>query len=93
MTKGERMSGRESRDLMRRVADEADESYLIAVHFSPQAAMCVVGNLQLALRHPKNVGESADIARRVIAGLIERLREGGFPAHAELAEAGEECGV
>ena len=58
--------------------------------FTPQSALCVIANLQLALRHPGNNRGTADVARAVIAGLIERLREGGFPAHAELAELGND---
>jgi hypothetical protein len=86
------MSPEQERELQRRVVAEArcSESFRIPVHFTPQSALCVIANLQLALRHPGNNRGTADVARAVIAGLIERLREGGFPAHAELAELGND---
>jgi len=54
------------------------------------AALCLIANLQLALRHPGNRGTSAKIARQTIDGIIARLREAGYLAHAEIAEMGND---
>jgi hypothetical protein len=75
---------------MKRLKAEVDETYIIPVTLTPQSALCLIGQLQLALRHPGNVGHAADAARWLIDGLLVRLREGGFLAHAELGEAGED---
>jgi hypothetical protein len=41
--------------------------------------MTVLGNMQLALRHPENTGESAEIARQFGDALLEKLiAEGVF---------------
>ena len=54
------------------------------------SALCLVGNLQLALRHPGNTGLSAKTARETIDGIIERAREAGYSAHAELMKLGDD---
>jgi hypothetical protein len=90
MTRGEMTPERELQALMQRLEAEVDETYSIPVTLTPQAAICLIGQLQLALRHPGNTGAAAHVGRKMIEGLLARLREGGFPAHAELAEMGNE---
>lgn len=45
----------------------------VTIQLDPESALSVIGNLQLALRHPGNTGIAADIAKELIDGLIERL--------------------
>jgi hypothetical protein len=77
--------------LIRRVEQEGDGvgDAIIAVHLEPAAALAIIGNLQLALRHPGNNGANAGIARRLIDALILMLDEAGLPAHAQLARLGD----
>ena len=80
----------------RRERDErnrAGESAHFELQFDIATALYLVGNLQLALRHPENTGAAAAVARETVAGLIEAMRKDGFRAHAELASLGcaNEC--
>lgn len=50
-------------------------------------ALYLVANVRLALRHPENTGTSAEVARRFVDGVVARLHEAGYHAHAEMAEA------
>jgi len=45
----------------------------IEITFQPATAIAVLAELQLALRHPGNVGESAKAARKVVDTLIGAL--------------------
>lgn len=46
----------------------------ILISLTPAQAACVVGQLQIALRHPGNCGGSANVARELAETLI-----GAFP--------------
>ena len=48
----------------------------ITVILEPSAAVILIAQLQLALRHPHNGGESAKVAREIVVSLIDRLPEG-----------------
>jgi hypothetical protein len=61
---------------------------VVQVDLEPKEALAIIGNLQLALRHPANTGPSATYARAMIAGMIQRLIDFGFPACAEVARQG-----
>ena len=53
-----------------------DESVLkktLKVELHIYQAIAIIGNLQLALRHPSNTGPTAAITRKFIAGLQERI--------------------
>ncbi len=78
--------------LVRRVAAEAEahDEYILPLHLDLLALLTLVGNLQLSLRHPANTGPSALAARQIIEQIIERLREDGLTAHAELATLGND---
>lgn len=65
--------------------------FTLLVEFDLCTAIAIIGNLQLALRHPANVGASAEIARELIDGMIHRMREAGLTAHAELARLGDDA--
>ena len=45
----------------------------IPIVIGATAALSLVANLQLALRHPGNTGASAIICRQICEGLISRL--------------------
>jgi len=78
-------------DLLKRIHAEheaAGENFNLPVYLDLSCCLSLVGTLQLALRHPNMVGPSAQIAHRFIAGIIERMKESGLPAHAELMEMG-----
>lgn len=82
--------------LLRRCAEERVRSkaanFRLPVEMDLESAICIVGNLQLALRHPQNNGPSAKVARDTIDGIIRRMRESGLTAHAELARLGDDPG-
>ena|SRR5258707_4004084 len=80
-------------DLTRRVRDELERlggGFELPVHLDLTAALCLIGNLQLALRHPAHTGPSAQVARMIIDGVIARLGEAGYLAHAEVARLGDD---
>lgn len=47
----------------------------INLHLQPTTALAIVGNLQLALRHPNNKGPNSKIIRSVIDTLIDGLAQ------------------
>lgn len=77
--------------LMERVRAEYDQAagWSLPLELDLHSALCLVGNLQLALRHPGNTGPSAGVARRIVDGIISRFESTGYPAHAELARLGD----
>jgi hypothetical protein len=82
----------EKEALEKRAAAEmatANPNFILPVHLDVTSALSLIGNLQLALRHPANKGPSAAIARRVIDGLIEKLNTVGLTATAEVARLGD----
>ena len=48
---------------------------LLTIEIDPYAAFCVVGQIQLASRHPENMGESLETACRFAAALAGLLPE------------------
>ena len=78
-------------DLLHRVAVEqaASRDWKLPVVMDVQVLMSVVAALQLALRHPKNIGPSAQIVRDVLNQIIERVEGEGFCAVAELMKLGD----
>jgi hypothetical protein len=81
--------------LFRRCAKEFEvrgQPPLFQVHLEFTAALALIGNLQLALRHPANTGPSSEVARTFIDGLIDRIRDAGFPANAEMLRLGDDPG-
>jgi hypothetical protein len=67
-----------------------DPQFTIPVHLDIPSALSLIGNLQLALRHPANEGPSATIARKFIDGLIDRMITAGLYRVAELAKLGDD---
>jgi hypothetical protein len=53
------------------------------------AALLLAGQLQLALRHPKNTGFAAEATRQLIDAIIALFRAKGLHAHAEFAILGD----
>lgn len=45
----------------------------IQLVISPMDALCLLGTIQLALRHPKNIGPSSKVAREFAKRLEERI--------------------
>jgi hypothetical protein len=76
-------------DLFNRAMDEVDKRMVdapLAVHLNPYVAICVLGSLQLALRHPMNCGAAAHVARTFADKLQAYLAQ--TPALAEVVEQG-----
>lgn len=48
---------------------------LLTIEIDPFAAFCVVGQIQLASRHPENMGQSLETACRFAAALAGLLPE------------------
>jgi hypothetical protein len=76
--------------LIRRLEAERPADYVLPLHLNMLMLLTLVANLQLALRHPGNTGPSAEAARGIIDGIIDRVRDDGYPAHAELMELGND---
>jgi hypothetical protein len=74
---------REEHDAAAYLARHMDRlpSPLTAVAFRPGTALSIVAQLQLAARHPGNVGIAAEHGRALIEALIYELADGD--AHAE----------
>ena len=64
-------------------------SFILPVHMDLHVIMCVVGALQLALRHPANTGPSSLVVREMIDGIISRVEEAGYVATAEMMRLGD----
>lgn len=56
-----------------RVAELLATARPIPLTLSPAAALCLVAQLQLALRHPKNDSQSAELARDFIRVVARHL--------------------
>lgn len=77
--------------LLQRAREEAERlgsGLQFPVMLDLPAALAIIGNLQLALRHPANTGPSARTARYFCQEIICRMREAGFVANAEIARLG-----
>jgi len=66
--------------------DTADKNMIISTRFGNAECWALIGNLQLALSHPENVGPSADIARNIAHHLIREVAK--TPAEIEVARRG-----
>jgi hypothetical protein len=81
-------------ELLERVADDAlaarEAEFYLPVHMDLHTMMCVVGALQLSLRHPQNTGPSAKVVRELIAGIIARVETEGYKATAEMMRLGDD---
>lgn len=88
------MTQRQSNQLLENVATEQlhakGAGYFCPVHFDLSVALSVVAALQLASRHPGNVGPTAKIAGDVIFQIIARVRADGFLATALLMDLGND---
>jgi hypothetical protein len=88
------MSPQQEERFLRRVAKERltshGEAFFLPIHLDLTSAVELVGNLQLALRHPENRGHAAQMARQMIDGIIQKVKEAGFDAHAELMLLGDD---
>lgn len=71
-----------------RLADASD--WKIQFELDLSSVLQLVGNLQLALRHPGNNGVAAALARKVIRMVFDGLRNRGFSAHAEIIALGDD---
>lgn len=81
------------KQLMREVEREEQlmtkRGFVLPIHLTPGAALSIVGCLQLALRHPENIGPVATVARAAIDGIRTMFAEFGYAAHVEIIAAGE----
>lgn len=57
------------------------------IQISPREALCLLGSIQLSLRHPKNTGPCSEVAREFGRRLQEYLSQGG-PAIAAICDMG-----
>jgi hypothetical protein len=82
----------ELRKAARRAIAEALErpDYVLPIYVGIDVLMCLVGSLQLSLRHPLNVGPSSQVVRGVIADIRARLVKDGFGATAEMMALGDD---
>ena len=71
------MNEREKAELLERVSAESkslhDEGWKIDVTYDIDCLMVIIGNLQLALRHPKNKGPASIIIKGILEKLIDEL--------------------
>src|SRR5258708_5797312 len=78
----------------RLVAAAEQEARVCAIDFplylDQTSVLCLIANLQLALRHPGNTGASAAVARKFVDGMISRMKDAGLVATAELARLGDD---
>jgi hypothetical protein len=84
------MTPAEEAELLKAVITEAmaNRDTIMPVQLDSTCATSICSCLQLALRHPANTGQTADIARQFIEGIRYKFMELGMPAHAKLIEAG-----
>jgi hypothetical protein len=71
-----------------RQADDRD--FRLPVVMDLTELLSLVGNVQLALRHPQNTGPASQIARDIVRQIAERVRQEGFPANAEIMLLGSD---
>lgn len=72
------------------ITDRPD--FLIPIHINVMTLMCLIGNLQLATRHPLNTGPSSDAAKEFIALAMKKLKQEGFHHTAAMCELGSDAG-
>jgi hypothetical protein len=83
---------RQKESLLQRCAKERWKSvgFIIPMELDLDSALAIIGNMQVALRHPLNNGTAAETARSAVDGMIGRMLEAGLTAHAELARLGDD---
>src|ERR1700722_18839410 len=76
--------------LLRRMEQEAIElpEFDMMLNLDLTATLGLVGNLQIAFRHPGNTGPSAQMMRDLVRHIIEGMRERGYVATAEACMLG-----
>jgi hypothetical protein len=70
---------------------EKDKDFQLPILLDLDGLLCLIGNLQLALRHPGNRGEPASAARQIKDAIMCRLFEEGYIAHVEFARLGDDA--
>jgi hypothetical protein len=78
--------------LLQRIAEVKSAtaaSFILPVRMDLRVLMCVVGSLQLALRHPANDRSTALVVRRVIDSVISGVLAAGYPATVEMLHEGD----
>lgn len=85
------LSEEQERELLDRVTAEAvaRPEFILPLHLDLHTAMCLVGALQLALRHPRNIGPASQIVRNIADSIIDRLAVDGLQATAEMLRLGD----
>lgn len=80
--------------LTRALEEFADVPKPVVVELDRGTFVCLIGNLQLALRHPNNNGPSTYIVRRFIDDFIEAIAQ-SHPVAADALRRGDrpECDV
>jgi hypothetical protein len=68
---------------------KAGKNFILPVHLDLHSLTCVVGSLQLALRHPANTGPSSKVVRELIDGIIERVEHAGYVVTAQILRLGD----
>lgn len=63
--------------------------FVLPIEIDVGMVMALIGNIQLALRHPANTGASATSAKAIVAMFIQRLKEENFTCTAAIAELGD----
>jgi len=66
-----------------------DPNLELPVILDIHTACCLIGNLQLALRHPANTGPSREVTRQFIDGIIREIERHGYLKVAELLRLGD----
>lgn len=62
---------------------------MLPVHMDLYTLACLIGALQLALRHPGNTGEASKVVRSLINDIIGRVDDAGYHNIAELMRRGD----
>jgi len=67
---------------------KTEERFKLPVSFMAEGIvwMAIPGNVQLGLRHPQNIGPSADMARRAAKQILKELRDKGVLTEEEAAQ-------
>ena len=83
------MSDYRVHDLMRGVQALQDRHGNFTLELPYSVVVTLVAQLQLSLRHPRNAGETAQITRRVVDGIISAIGQ-SEPRVAELLRLGDD---
>lgn len=65
-----------------------DGGVVFSLHMNPSDALAVIGMLQLALRHPKSTGPSAEAAFEIVNILAHQVERLNTPHLSELIRRG-----